>query len=224
MFVTACTSLPANYGKPEQGAKVGVILLIDESPVYEHVGTTFFTNESLGYISTTDFQQKFGDEVSAVFTQFGYNPKLIEAPQRLLQNKASLFEFIDFNDSYKKAFDNIAVANELDFIVIVYPKSGPAWPESSSYLSGYGLYSRCMFEECEAYALNYISARIYDTKHKTSLMPMDFHLYAQVPMPEIKIPDTPENIEATQIDAAADEALVNFIGKFKEMLKSAGFI
>ena len=224
MSLVGCASVPANYGKPEVGSKIGVMLLIDESPTYQHIGTTIFSNENFSETSNTNYHQKFNHKISTILTNHGHIPKLIAANPSLLENKNSLFSYIDFKDKYKATLDKIAQENTLDFIVIVYPPSGPAWVNSSAYLSGYGLYSRCIFGSCDAYALNYVSARIYDAKNKTSLNPMDFGFFEQVPMPEVNIPDEPNEIQADQVDAAADKALNNFMTKFTEMLKTSEFI
>jgi hypothetical protein len=224
MSLVGCASVPANYGKPKVGSKIGVMLLIDEAPTYQHIGTTIFSNENFSEISNTNYHQKFNHKISTLFTQSGHVPELIDANASLLENKNSLFGYIDFKDKYKATLDEIAKNNALDFIVIVYPPSGPAWVNSSAYLSGYGLYSRCMFGSCDAYALNYVSARIYDAKNKTSLNPMDFRFFAQVPLPEINIPDEPKDIQAEQVDKAADKALNNFMTKFTEMLRTSEFI
>jgi len=224
MSLVGCASVPAHYGKPKVGSKVGVMLLIDESPTYQHVGTTIFNNEDLSDISNTDYRQKFNSEILSLFTKYGHVPKSIAANPSLIENKNSLFGYIDFKTNHKATLDKVAQDNSLDFIVIVYPPSGPAWPNSSAYLSGYGLYSRCVFGSCEAYALNYVSARIYDVKNNTSLKPMDFVFFAQEAMPEISIPDDPKDIKTTEVDAAADKALINFMNKFTDMLKTSEFI
>ena len=53
---------------------------------------------------------------------------------------------------------------------------------------------------------------------------MDFGFFEQVPMPEVNIPDEPNEIQADQVDAAAYKALNNFMTKFTEMLKTSEFI
>ncbi len=127
MTLVGCASVPVNYGKPKVGSKIGVMLLIDETPTYQHIGTTIFSNEN------------------------------------------SLFGYTDFKDKFKATLDEIA-------------------------------------------------------KNETSLNPMDFRFFAQIPLPEVNIPNEPKDIQAEQVDIAADKALNNFMTKFTEMLRTSEFI
>ncbi|MCQ8820565.1 hypothetical protein NQT65_10130 [Pseudoalteromonas agarivorans] len=96
MSLVGCASVPANYGKPKVGSKIGVMLLIDEAPTYQHIGTTIFSNENFSEISNTNYHQKFNHKISTLFTQSGHVPELIDANASLLENKNSLFGYIDF--------------------------------------------------------------------------------------------------------------------------------
>ncbi len=219
-----CSSVPVNYGKPPIGSKIGIMLLIEESPSYQHIGTTTFNNEDLSYISTTDYSSKFYSEISNLLIRATHHPILLKTDPSLDKNANSLFGYIDFKDSHKATLNKIASNNDLDFIIVVYPPSGPAWPNSSAYLSGYGLYSRCAFNSCSAYALNYVSARIYDVKNKTSLKPMDFAFFAQELLTEINIPKDLKSIKSSDIDYAADKALIDFMDKFTKMIRESEFL
>ena len=228
LFLAGCASVPANFGKPPASSNIGIILLIDENPTYMHVGTTIFNNESIEVASNTEFRQLFGNEISRLIQSGGHKPKLIEPSSKLVQERSSLFSYmssnVNFKDEVKNELTLLAQEQGLDFIVLVYPNSGPAWPNSSANLSGYGLYTRCFLGSCNAYALDYVGARIYDVKNNSSLKPMEFRFFQQEEMPSISVPDNVNEIAPEDIDNAAVVAKDNVIELIKKMLITSGFI
>lgn len=228
IIVTGCASVPANYGKPLAGSKVGIVLLIDQTPSHQHVGTTIFQNLNSDGVSKENFHKKFELEISKVLTKGGHIASPIEASSLLIKNREALFSYassnIHFKQENKLELQRLARENSLDFVIVVYPTPGPAWANSSAYLSGYGLYTRCSFGSCNAYALDYIDARIYDVKNDSSLKPMSSRFFSQEEMPNIAVPEKPETIADSEINRAAEKALENFIKLFKGMVSTSEFI
>ena len=224
LSLSGCASLPANYGKPAKGSKIGVVYMIDKSPVFYHVGTTAFQNDVNKNISTTDFHAKFESKINTPLLNIGFSVDSLDAPQQLMEQKYSLFSYVDLNNKVKTILDDLALKSNLDFIIIVYPNSGPAWANSSAYLEGYGLYTRCSLGSCNAYALDYIDARIYDVKNKTSLKGTNSVYFNQKIMPNLIVPDNIEDINSAQIDEAGELALAQFLIHFNAMLAKSEFL
>lgn len=228
LFLAGCASVPANFGKPPATSNIGIVLLIDENPTYLHVGTTIFSNENIDTASNSEFKKVFGEEISGILQSGGHKPRLIEPTGLLLKERESLFSYmssnVNFKDVVKNELTQLAQENGLEFIVLVYPNSGPAWPNSSTYLSGYGLYTRCFFGSCNAYALDYVGARIFDVEKNSSLKPMEFRFFQQEEMPSISVPDNVNEIPAEDIDKAATVAKDNIMKLIEKMFKTSEFI
>ena len=228
LFLAGCASVPANFGKPPANSNIGIVLLIDENPTYMHVGTTIFNNESIDVASNTEFKKLFGEQISGILKSGGHKTKLVEPSNKLVQERTSLFSYmssnVNFKDEIKNELTLLAQEQGLDFILLVYPNSGAAWPNSSAYLSGYGLYTRCFLGSCNAYALDYVGARIYDVNRNSSLKPMEFRFFQQEEMPSILVPDNVNEISPEDIDKAAMVAKDNIIKLIENMLITSEFI
>lgn len=228
LYLSGCASVPVNYGKPAQSSKIGVILLVDKTPTHAHVGSTIFQNEVSDEVSTTDFHKKFEEKINTPLVNAGFSVKTITASQSLLKKRDSLFSYmssnINFKDEIKVELNSLAKQSGLDFVILVYPTPGPAWPNSSAYIEGYGLYTRCFLGSCNAYALDYIDARIFDVKNNSSLRPMNSKFFSQQAMPSIIFPENVKDIKAAQIDEAGELALNNFSKLFNEMLIKSEFL
>ncbi|MFQ3251549.1 MAG: hypothetical protein ACI9O6_003399 [Glaciecola sp.] len=228
LLLAGCASVPANFGKPPVASNIGVVLLIDETPTFMHVGTTIFNNENLDSASETKFSKMFGDQISEILSSGGHTPKIIEPTSLLVKERESLFSYmssnINFKDLIKSELNQLAQKNELEYVVIVYPNSGPAWPNSSAYLAGYGLYTRCVFGSCNAYALDYVGARIFDVKNNSSLKPMEFRFFQQEEVPSIVVPEDVNQIPSEDIDKAALVAKDKIINLIEKMLRTSEFI
>jgi len=228
LIVAGCASVPANYGKPLTGSKVGIVLLIDQTPSHQHVGTTIFQNSNSNGVSKKNFHKKFELKISELLAEGGHIVVPISASSLLIENREDLFSYassnIHFKQENKLELQKLAQENSLDYVILVYPTPGPAWPNSSAYLSGYGLYTKCSFGTCSAYALDYIDARIYDVKNDSSLKPMNSRFFTQEEMPSIAVPDKPESIADSEINVAAEKALWNFMKLFKDMVSTSEFI
>ena len=223
-----CASVPANYGKPAMNSKVGVLLLVDKSPKYSHVGTTIFNNADSTTTSKTNFRDRFEKSITSKLEKAGHTAKVVNSNKTLLSSRDDLFSYmssnVNFKENIKAELNKLASKEDLDFIILVYPNVGPAWPNSSAYISGYGLYTRCMFSSCNAFALDYVGARIFDIKNNSSLKPMDFGFFDMKKMTTIVVPDVINDVTPAQIDEAAEQALKKFIILLDDMLKTSEFI
>lgn len=223
-----CASLPPNYGTPIKGSKIGIVLLIDEQPTYAHVGTTIFSNSESNSNSGTNFKNKIGEKINLILERNGHSPELIEPPSLLLAERESLFSYmssnINFKEDIKVELRKIAQEKSFDYFLIVYPNSGPAWPNSSAYLSGYGLYTRCFLGSCNAFALDYVGARIFDVKNDSSLKPMDFRFFQQQSLPNMTVPDDINDVTSKQIDEAATVATEKILSLVERMLVTSEFL
>ena len=228
LYLTGCASVPVNYRKPAQKSKIGIVLLVDEKPTHAHVGSTIFQNEVSDEVSTTDFHKKFEEKINTPLLNAGYLVKTITPSSKLMKDRDSLFSYmssnVNFKDKIKIELNELAKKSDVDFMILVYPTPGPAWVNSTAYIQGYGLYTRCFFGSCRAHALDYIGARIFDVKNNSSLKPMDSKFFSQQAMPNIVVPNNIRDIKSTQIDEAGDLALEKFIKLLNKMLIKSEFI
>ena len=228
ILLTSCASVPANFGPPSPSSKIGLFLLIDDHPKHEHVGTTIFQNREMNSSSNTDFKQKYYEKIEGLFRVKNYQLVKLEANDSLYEKRFGLFSYassnVHFKTDVKSYFNQVSAEHQLDFIVVVHPLSGPAWPNSSAYIDGYGLYTNCKFNSCSAEALDHVSARIYDVKNQSSLKPMGFRYYERPPVPEINLSNAIESITGEEIDLVAEKALEKFMVQFTGMVRISGFV
>ncbi|WP_422475317.1 hypothetical protein [Endozoicomonas sp. ALB032] len=226
--LASCASVPANFGPPSPTSKIGLFLLIDDYPKHEHVGNTIFQNKEVNASSDTDFKQKYYEKIAEIFAVKNYELVKLKENEDLYEKRFSLFSYassnIYFKSDVKSVFNQVAVENGLDFIIVVHPLNGPAWPNSSAYIDGYGLYTGCKFGSCTAEALDHVSARFYDVKNQSSLKPMGFRYYQRPTIPEINPSKSIESITSEEIDLAATKALEKFMGQFRGMAQASGFV
>ena len=228
VILSSCASVPANFGPPPPSSKIGVFLLIDAHPKHEHVGTTIFQNKEVNASSDTNFKQKYYEQIAELFTVKSYELVNLKENEDLYEERFSLFSYassnIHFKSDVKSFFNQVAAEHRLDFIIVVHPLNGPAWPNSSAYVDGYGLYTNCKFGNCTAEALDHVSARFYDVKNQSSLKPMEFRYYQRPVLPQINLSKGIESITSEEIDLAATKALEKFMGQFKGMAQASGFV
>ena len=228
LFLSSCASVPENFGPPSPSSKIGLYLLIDERPKHEHVGTTSFQNFELTAASESNFRDRYYRQIVEVLSVKEYEVDLLPQSSQLVEKRLTLFTYasgnIHFKNDVKEIFNKVATERGLDYVIIVYPVSGPAWPNSSVYINGYGLYTRCMLGDCAAEALDYVSARIYDVKNQSSLKPMGFNIYERPSLSLIGPSEGIDKISPQDVDRAADQALDKFMKLFSAMVKTSGFV
>lgn len=226
MILTSCASFPANFGPPSPSSKIGFLLLIDEYPKHNHVGTTIFQNSENNESSKTNFKEKYYEKMAETLSIKNYELVKLKDNQTLYDKRFSLYPYSSgyFKKSVKSNFDKLATANSLDFIIVVFPLNGPAWPNSSAYIDGYGLYTSCKFNNCVAEALDHVSARIYDVKNQSGLKQMRGKYFDRPAVPEIDLSKGVKSITSEEIDLAAHKALEKFMGQFTDMVRASGFV
>lgn len=226
--LSACASAPINFGKPDTSSRIGLIYLIDERPKHSHVGTTAFQNFETPNATDTDYRSKFADRCEDVVRQAGFHVESVEPSDLLTENRTDLFSYassdVFFEAPIKSELNRIASASDLDFLILVYPVSGPAWVNSAAYIDGYGLYTECRFGNCSAKALNYVSARIYDVNNQSSLKSAGFRFFQNPDMPDSMAFEDPKAIDPAMIDEAAAMALDSFMVIYENMLRASEFI
>ncbi len=228
MCLGACATVPANYGPPQPNSKIGLLLLVDDSPKHSHVGTTAFQNFEKQNATDTNFKSQIEKKIKDVLGAGDYTIESVDPSELLVAERSSLFSYmssdIHFKESVRIDLDSIASQQSLDFVIVVYPVAGPAWANSSAYVDGYGLYTRCSFGSCAAEALNYMTARIYDVANRSSLKPSGFRFFQRPSLPDVLVPEDPKATKAEDIDAAAGMAVESFMMLFENMLRTSEFI
>ncbi|MEM1156028.1 MAG: hypothetical protein AAGI44_17975 [Pseudomonadota bacterium] len=203
-------------------------ILIDDYPKHEHVGTTIFQNKEGNAASNTHFADQYYDRIVQLLSVKDYKLIRLTPNETLSEQRIDLFSYtsgsIHFTADIKSVFNEAAGDNDLDFVIVVYPIEGPAWPNSSAYVDGYGLYTHCRYDECTAAALDHVSARIYDVKHNSSLKPMDFRLYQRPALEWVSPADGVDAFSTEDIDRAAATALDKFMSQFTVMMTQSDFI
>ncbi len=226
--LSACASAPINFGKPSSSSTIGMIYLIDEHPKHSHVGTTIFQNFDTTSATSTDFQSQFAERCTNLLSNAGYDVREIEPTELLSENRNGLFSYasssVYFKPAIKSELNRLASTSNLDFVIVVYPLSGPAWVNSAANIDGYGLYTECRFGKCSAQALSYVDARIYDVQNQSALKGSGFRYFQNPTMPDTYVFDEPKKIEPEIIDEAASIALDTFIALFERMLRASQFL
>lgn len=227
-LLSACASAPPYYEIPKPGQRVGIVNLTDAAPVYEHIGTTVFQNSSDRVRAGDDYRSDLGERIRKSLQVRGFEAVILEPTASLLENRTDLFTYassnINFTELATQELASLASKNSLDYVIAVYPLYGEAYLQSSVYLEGYGLMTRCRFSDCSAYALNYMSARIFDARAGASLKPMPFRFFQQPEMTDIDVSEGVEGITSADIEAAAEKAISDFMLKFNAMLDTSRFI
>ena len=226
-ILTGCATAPINFGKPSPDARIGMMFLIDENPRHHHVGTTMFQNFLTESATDTDMRAAFVERSSGLLRNAGFSVRILEPTETLQDQRADLFSYassnVYFESAVKTELDGIASAENLDFIILVYPESGPAWVNSSAYLQGYGLYTRCIYGKCTASSLNYVDSRIYDARNQSALQASGMRYTEQEELPKPTIED-PKEVAPEVIDQAAEMAVDHFMGLFEGMVRNSQFI
>lgn len=225
--LVSCVSAPTNFGTPSPSSRIGVVLLIDENPKHEHIDTTIFQNSEKSVTSGKNFRDELYEEISETFAVKNYELVRLEPDEGLYKNRLSLFYYatnnIHFKRSVRAFFDQVATENQLDFVIVVYPFSGPAWANSTAYIDGYGLYTSCRSGYCTAEALDQISSRIYDVKNGSSLMPMHHLFDERQKLPEVDPSKGVESITRDDIEMATAIVFKQFMREFKAMVRRSRF-
>lgn len=227
-LLTGCASVPTDFGVPAKNSKIGVMLLIEPSPSHAHVGTTIFQNEVRTDASTTSFVKRFEQTLSAPLAKEGFNVTHIASTPKLLEERSALFSYlssyVSFKGDIKAELNKVAAQAGVDYVMLVYPTPGPAWPNSAAFIEGYGLYTRCFLTSCNAFSYDYISARIYDVKNQSTLAPMTSSFYEQKAMPHVVVPSDISDVQASDVDKAGEMAFSSFVKVYELMLSKARFL
>ncbi|GGA72760.1 hypothetical protein GCM10011369_13110 [Neiella marina] len=225
----ACSSTHTTPPLAKQGVtKVGVVVLVDEAPTHVHKGSLAYFDFAESIASEHNYQQQLGEEVSRLLKGANHQTVAIAPTATLMAERADLFTYLSANMAFEKDVANelasLASANQLDYVIAVYPKNAPVERNARDYVSGLGLYSYCNFGQCSVDVLSSLDARIYDASAGKAVALSAFEPYQRTRLSTVELPDDPASLSPATVDAAAQQGVDEFVQRLSVMLKQAGMV
>ncbi|MBW8189806.1 hypothetical protein K0504_02065 [Neiella marina] len=225
----ACSSTQTTPPLSQQGsAKVGVVVLVDEAPTHIHHGSLAFFDFAKAQPTEHNYQQQLGDAVSQLLEQANHQAVALSPTSTLMAERSNLFTYLSadmaFEADVASELNTMASANQLDYVIAIYPKKVAVDPKSNDYVAGLGLYSYCNFGHCNAAVLSSVDARIYDASAGKAVAISALESYQQINLNTIELADDPSKLAPDTIDAAAQQGVDAFVKRLTVMLQQAGMV
>ena len=95
------------------------------------------------------------------------------------------------------------------------------FPNSTVYNDGYGVYTRCAFFSCDAYALTYVGIYLYDVKGRR-LLHESGPTFNKNALADVKIPNVAKQLQKSEIDKAREPVLADLTTRAVGVIQGVG--
>ncbi len=211
LSLTACATPQTTLTNIPKAGNVGVVVALDEQPIHFHLGTTIFQNNRRELDSDWEVTSLVEQEVKM---NLSANPGLNVI---MLDSDDSIRDSLTGKKEQAQATrEKFFADNDLELLIEVLPISREVEYDSGVYAKGYGVFTRCFFGRCRAYALNHYATRIITPENVATASNWGT---AKDPKPQIamEFPEGVKNMSASE----GDKARGNFASYMKANIKSA---
>lgn len=217
LCIQGCSVKPLPTVIVPENAKIGVMYLLDDKPKHEHVGITLFSyfekNDASDWGIKADFNYIVNSQINK------YSVVNVEPSQKLIENRLDIissdWNSFYFNSDLLKEMTSVTSGTGIDFLVTLEPFLPPEDYSPTGDASGYGLYTRCGFESCKAWALKSVAVRVY-AMNPPRLIAEGYSSEENLPLDINFSPDI-NKLPISEIDKAKQP----FINYFHEIVISA---
>ncbi len=206
------------------GARIGIINLIDNKLIHVHAGSTALTNSRKEYNGQFDFGTFTVQNLrTAILTKTPYQVQQVAPSGKLLAARNTWQDTWDgqtFAPEFQREFDAVLKQNQLRMLIIIAaPEGSDGVFGTGQKLLGSGLYTRSFFGSHKAAA--YTNIQFYRVIGLPSqlLSPVEApgdRKYAE--LPGYKLPDDMDNFDGRNLTATLDPIKQLILLKIKNVL------
>ncbi|MEE1675568.1 hypothetical protein SNR37_000894 [Agarivorans aestuarii] len=223
LLTQGCASTPTKKLEVAENAKIGVMFRTNENPLYVHVGTTMFQNET-----------RFLDES---WELEAYTIKYLESALKpdvsveLINSEAltSANQIVDagwssltLTKELEPELSKLASERNLSVLLIIDKYEASVEANSTVTAEGYGVFTRCMLGICHAEPLRNVAVRVFSLDPAMYITSGNYTNSVFQALVETELPNIPEKISPEAIEVVKNEFFTIFSKEIDYALERSG--